>query len=375
MKAIKLFAIAALTLGMMACNKKEDSNVIPNEGTQATLSIKVDAGSQLRALGASPADGDVKSLEVYVYAGDLLEGYKKVENTSEAVDINVTTGERKLVVVANANLGKINSLTELQEIALRDKVVMVEPSGDDQVGVAMTAEPQTITIKAGKNTYGFGAGEGSISSAPLQLVKVPARISLVGASTSFEGAFAGWTFEPSEVFVFNVPNSSRLFGPSLELVEMGRYAGMKQDSWTGDLWVPSQVVKEVLRDEVSDLSSITPNNFIYYHSFESIGKPVVLVIRGKLKDDSGQLVKGAPFADDNGYTHYSILVNAERSGYAYTGDDTGTGNLKRNTDYRISVVIKRPGTSDPTTPPADAATLDVKVAVTPWLTVNQNIEY
>lgn len=376
MKAIKLFAIAAITLGMMACNKKEDNNVMPNEGTQATLSIKVDAGSQLRAFGVAPADGDVKSLEVYVYNGDILEGYKKAEGAPEVKDVNVTTGTRKLVVIANANLGKVSSLAELEGKIITGKLPVLAPSGDTQVGVIMTSEIKQITVKAGKNVYGYGAVEGSIENDPLELLKVPARVSLVKAVTAFEGTFQNWTFEPAEVFMFNIPGSTKLFGDDLFVPDAPRFTGVAKGSWSGSLWVGDQTQSDVLKDAVTNLAEITANKFLYYYSFEksATDAPVVLVIKGKLKDEANQEV-GAPYADAAGFTYYSILVNSAKAGYTYDPNHAADGALKRNTDYQLSVTIKRPGTSDPTTPPADAATLDVKVTVKPWDVVNQSVEY
>lgn len=382
MKTIKLFAIAAITLGMMACNKNENTEVNPNEGAQATLTVKVDTGSSLRAIGAVPADGTVKSLEVFVYAGEALDGYGKAtgDGVVEVKDIKVTTGARKLVVVANANLGKVNSLSELKAKKIEGKVaVYATPLGENQVDIAMTSEVKGVAIKAGKNLYGIaaGAGETSLSSDPLALVRVPARISLVSAKTEFSDVFEGWTFTPEAVFVFNVPGSSKYFGNILA-TDGNFFSGIDMAGKTGELLVPGITnVNAALLDEVTDLSQITGNNPVYYYSFENKmegSKPVVLTIKGKLKDAAGQN-PGAPFTDSEGNTYYSILVNATRAGYTYNGEGTGTGLLKRNTDYRLSVTIKRPGTDDPTTPPSETATLDVKVEVKPWVEVSQGIVY
>lgn len=377
MKTIKLFAIAAIALGMMACNKKENTIITPDEGAPATLSVKVEAGNQLRATGV-PMDEDVKSLEVYVYAGDVLEAYKKVENSLEVTEISVTTGERTLVVVANANLGQIASLAALEGHIIKDKLVMVEPSGDDQTGVIMTAKPEPFIIKAGKNVYGYPSGDNVLNQEPLELVKVPARISLKSVKTEFSGVYEGWTFEPAEVFVFNVPGSSKLFDTPLSVgSDEKTFAGVDMAAWSGALLHNPWEKKEVLRDELTDLASLTPNSFIYFHTFENPEDyNVILTIKGKLKNKNGGYVTGAPHADTDGFTYYSILVNATKPGYSYTSNDgTGTGMLQRNTDYQLAVTIKRPGTDDPTTPPADAATLDVKVAVKAWVVVNQNVEY
>lgn len=379
MKTIKLFAIAAITLGMMACNKNENTEVNPNEGAQATLTVKVDTSSSLRAIGAVPADGTVKSLEVFVYAGDVLEGYGKADNATEVKDIKVTTGDRKMVVVANANLGKVNSLKDLMAKKIEGKVAVFGAPEGDQVDIAMTSETKDITIKAGKNVYGLAAGaeDNNLSTDPLELVKVPARISLISAKTEFAEPFTGWTFEPKAIFVFNVPGNTNYFGSPLA-IDGDHFSGIDMTAWTGDLLASGTIkVNAALFDAVDDLSTITENNPAYYYSFENRegSKPVVLTIKGKLKNADGEYVSGEPFADASGFTYYSILVNADRAGYTYTGEDTAIGYLKRNTDYRLSVTIKRPGTGDPTTPPAETATLDVKVEVKPWTKVSQTVVY
>lgn len=371
MKTSKIFMVAAIALGLMACNKNEDINV-PQDEAQATLSVKINSGT-LRALG-TPGEADkVTKLEVYVYKGGTLEAYKKAEEAAgvtEVKQIAVTAGASKLVVVANSaeDLGEVEALSALEEKMVEG---LVAPAS-----IVMTSEVTPIDIKAGHNVYGYtkSGDENQISEAPLALVRVPARVVLDKAEVAFEGVFADWKFTPEQVFVFNVRGKSKLFGENLYVSEAPFYSGVVVTGFGGALDGDSSVEKTSLQDvlETKDFSKLPA----YYYTYENedADHPVVLTIKGKLQRGDNS-IPGAPYTDAAGTTYYSILVNVAKPGYVFTGVNSGNGKVKRNTEYKLDVTIKRPGKDDPTVIPSDPATLDVKVVVTPWSVVNQNVTY
>ncbi|KGL52991.1 hypothetical protein HQ29_05110 [Porphyromonas canoris] len=373
MKTSKIFVVAAIALGFMACNKNEDINV-PQEEAQATLSVKISSGT-LRALGAPDDSDPVKNFEVYVFKGQVLEGYKRVEGAMEAKEIEVSAGNATLAVVANAGgegLGKAFTLDELKE-AVKEGVI------EDAGGLLMTSEMKEISIKAGKNLYGYTktGDENEISADPLALVRVPARVVLQEAKTEFSGTFEGWTLEPQQVFVFNVRGKSKLFGDNLYMADAPFYSGVDLGSFSGDLGPAASEKHNSLQDEISSFEEL-PELPAYFYTYENedAAHPVVLTIKGLLKDADGELVKNSPYTDAEGTTYYSILVNVTKQGYSYEGDASGgNGKVKRNTEYKLHVTIKRPGKDNPIVIPSDPATLDVKVVVTPWTVVNQNVTY
>lgn len=371
MKTSKIFVVAAIALGFMACNKNEDINV-PQEEAQATLSVKINSGT-LRALGAPDDSDPVKNFEVYVFKGQVLEGYKRVEGAMEAKEIEVSAGNATLAVVANAGgegLGKAFTLDELKE-AVKEGVI------EDAGGLLMTSEMKEISIKAGKNLYGYTktGDENEISADPLALVRVPARVVLQEAKTEFSGTFEGWTLEPQQVFVFNVRGKSKLFGDNLYMADAPFYSGVDLGSFSGSLKPTTSEKHESLQNEFSSFIEDLPAYFYTYEN-EDQTYPVVMTIKGLLRDAGGELVKSSPYTDAVGTTYYSILVNVTKPGYSYEGDASGgNGKVKRNTEYKLKVTIKRPGKDNPTITPSDPATLDVNVVVTPWTVVNQNVTY
>ena len=396
MKLSKLFLMGAIALGLVACNNEE----VPDLGkaTNATVSLKITQVGT-RAVGTNTLateESNIKKLDVFVFNGDAVDGYKQATSTAtvtEVKEIAVTTGSRTIIVVANApeDLSTITSKATLKaKIAadLADQTLVK--------GLLMTSEEtNAFTIAAGKNYYGYVAGqtpEGTEHSvaAPVKLTRAVARVALVAASTEFTGSYAGWTFEPKEIFLFNAKKQSKYFGASLvqgtELlsgINLTDFAGtLKPSEWNANAaaWTVAY-----LKDTAPALSAITANAPVYYYTFENDAndtsiKPTVISLKGELKDATGKKLTandlpGAISAD--GFTYYSIIVNATKGGYSYTAPAGHEANCKimRNTQYNISLTIKHPGKNDPTDPPTEAAMLDVKVEVVPWVVVGQSVIY
>lgn len=396
MKIGKLFlaGVVALGLGLTACNNETPE---VETGADATVSIKITkttAGTRVatdaytNVSERTVAESNIKKLDVFVFNGDAVDGHGTASGTNvlEVKDIAVTTGSRTLIVVANAtaDMGTITS-----KAALLAKVATDLSTQTLDNGLLMTSqETAAFTIAAGKNYYGYTAGQTPAGtehsvSAPVKLTRVPARVALVGATAAFEGSYAGFTFEPEQVFLFNAKKQSKYFGTSLatgaELlsgVDLTPFNGtLKPATWDA-AWTATY-----LQDAVTDLTTITTDKPVYYYTFENDAtvQPTVLSIKGKIKKADSNYATAADFPgaiDAAGYTYYSIIVNATKGGYTYTGADvTHDGTIIRNTQYNLTVTIKHLGKDDPTDPPTEAAMLDVLVEVVPWVVVNQAVEY
>ena len=392
-KFVYVLTAAAVALGFASCQKNSEVNST-SEGKQATVSVNVTQGS-LRAIGNTSAsaltaeEGKVKKLEVFVFNDDARDGYKKEEGTDvkKVKDIAVTTGSRTIIVVANASedLSNITSKTTLKATVSADLANQTL-----EKGLLMTCEETDVfDVKPGKNQYGFKTSDTDLdptanqikAETPIALTRVAARVALVKAETAFEGAYAGFKFEPTEVYVYNAKKQSKYFGPDLnhgaDLLSGTDLAPYSGEYKPGTL--PTTVA--YLKDNVTDLSTITTDKPVYYYVFENDAtiKPTIFTIKGKIKkaDDSYATKTDFPGAIDNdGFTYYSIVVNGNKGGYTYTGDATAKDSkIKRNTKYNLSVKIKHLGKDDPTVPPTESATLDVMIEVAPWLSVDQAIEY
>src|SRR5690554_1657028 len=155
MKILKFLLAGVIALGLMACNNEDVQDMTGEK--DATISIKVfpsSNGPTVRTAGdltspgieaaGLPAESAIKSLEVWIFSGDVLDGYKK-STTNEVTEIEAHIGTRTVVVAANAEIGSVTSkatlLATLKEL----------PTDIANKGLIMTAEPFDITLEKGKN--------------------------------------------------------------------------------------------------------------------------------------------------------------------------------------------------------------------------------
>lgn len=389
MKLEKLFLLGAIALGLAACSN-EDTPVV-QQAKNATMSLKIVQGGT-RAIGSPDAvtagESKIKRLDVFVFNGDAVDGHKQAtgEDVTEVKDIAVTTGSRTMVVVANAtaDMGTITSKADLLTKVATDLATQTLENG-----LLMTSEvTEEFTIQAGKNYYGYAAGQTPAGNeisvgVPVKLTRVPARVALLNVETVFEGSYEGFTFEPEEIFLFNAKKQSKYFGnPGALIAGTELLSGVDLTNFKGTLKPAAWETAAYLKDAFTSLDILSEKQ-VYYYVFENDAsvQPTVLSIKGKIKkssadDDYATATEFPGAIDSQGYTYYSIVVNANKEGYTYTGDPTPKDSkILRNTQYNISVTIKHLGKDDPTDPPTEAATLDVKVEVVDWKVVNQEVVY
>lgn len=388
MKLEKLFLLGAIAFGLAACSN-EDTPVV-QQAKNATMSLKIVQGGT-RAIGIpddiTAGESKIKRLDVFVFNGDAVDGHKQAtgEDVTEVKDIAVTTGSRTMVVVANAtaDMGTITS-----KAALLDKVASDLAAQTLENGLLMTSEvTEEFTIQAGKNYYGYAAGQTPAGNeisvgVPVKLTRVPARVALVNAVTQFTGSYAEFTFEPEEIFLFNAKKQSKYFGnPGALVAGTELLSGVDLTNFKGTLKPAAWETAAYLKDAFTSLDILSEQQ-VYYYVFENDAsvQPTVLSIKGKIKkssadDDYATATEFPGAIDSQGYTYYSIVVNANKEGYTYEGDTPKDSKILRNTQYNISVTIKHLGKDDPTDPPTEAATLDVKVEVAEWEVVGQNVVY
>ena len=388
MKLEKLFLLGAIAFGLAACSN-EDTPVV-QQAKNATMSLKIVQGGT-RAIGIpddiTAGESKIKRLDVFVFNGDAVDGHKQAtgEDVTEVKDIAVTTGSRTMVVVANAtaDMGTITS-----KAALLGKVASDLAAQTLENGLLMTSEvTEEFTIQAGKNYYGYAAGQTPAGNeisvgVPVKLTRVPARVALVNAVTQFTGSYAEFTFEPEEIFLFNAKKQSKYFGnPGALVAGTELLSGVDLSSFGGPLKPAAWETADYLKDPFESLDILSEQR-VYYYVFENDAsvQPTVLSIKGKIKkssadDDYATATEFPGAIDSQGYTYYSIVVNANKEGYTYEGDTPKDSKILRNTKYNISVTIKHLGKDDPTDPPTEAATLDVKVEVAEWEVVGQNVVY
>lgn len=394
MKTItRLFLVGLIALGMTACSNEDEVKL---EGqAESTVSIRVvpsSNGPVVRAIGdlsgvgiTAPgleAESAIKSLEVYLFSdsqGGIADGYKKVTSTTsvtEVTGIETTSGPKTIVVVANANLGEVTNEAALL-LLTKDLPVAIE---DGLAMTGMTADP--VVLKPGQNFYGHDVVSGSENNfiapgTPLKIYRVNARVAIVEAkldltlSTNPDHTNFFDALVDAQVAMFNVPETTKLFGTEL---------AMNETFLQGAQWVSTAGTYTIGEDKSAFLDEsvefpIAVNKAPCYYVNENtstvVKEQMMIVLRAKPMKAQQPAVAEGLYTDVDGYTYYPIWVNATKDGYSYTGDNAGTSNVLRNTQYNISLTIK--GIGNPTIDPPASSLLDVMVSVEDWLVINQNV--
>lgn len=406
MKLFKLLFVAIIAFGMVACNNEDVPQVI--DGPEATISVKVFPSSNspgLRSVGdlsdedatTSPgllAESAIKQLEVWVFSGDVLTGYGKAA-AAEVTNIEAVAGASSVVVVANANIG-----IKASKVDLLDEVKGLPAEGITG-GLVMTAEPIDVTLMAGNNYYGYTDAEFTAKEAldpskkthladsktALPLVRVNARVAIVGATLNYDAVPPTQQavfdeLRDVEVAMFNVPNETKLFGTSLAINAAFQYGAQWPSPELSYVGVnDSPAAPNTLLDEGPLTLPIEKTNAPYFYVNENTSTVVgdktttssekmIIVLRAKpYKAGAAVTSLTGLYTDTDGYTYYPVWVN--KDGIATPADVVGDGNVYRNTQYNVTLTIN--GLGRPSIDPVDKAFLDVKVEVKAWEVVNQNV--
>lgn len=394
MKIFRILLTAAIVLGMTACNNEDPVDltgqpestvsvrIVPTSDAPAVRSAGNLSGTGVTATGLV-AESEIKLLEVYIFHGELPDGYKSATgtNVTQVLDIATHAGPRTIVVVANAGTA-IGAVPNKTALLAKTKDIPVTIAN----GIPMTSTPVDVTLVGGKNQYGFstttanyasGANQISVDT-PLPLVRVNARVAIVSATLT-------GTLPPDQLLIFdaltdiqvamfNVPKTSKLFGAPL---------AMNSDFLFGEAW-PSPLgtytvgtANAAFKETGASTLPITVANAPYFYVTENTStvakEQMFIVLRAKPTKGGNPVVSEGLYTDAAGYTYYPIWVNNGTLGYTYNAGHTGNSQIVRNTQYNISLSINKIG--NPTIDPPVAAQLDVNVSVEPWTVVTQSVTW
>ena len=414
MKLFKLLFVAIIAFGMVACNNEDVPEII--DGPDASVSVKVFPSSKspaTRLAGDLTGDGvstlglaeesAIKNVEVWLFVGETPDGYKKGGNNEAFVEEVVTTaGPKIMVVAANANIGAVDNKTQLLE-------KFAETLSQDLTnGLVMTSVPVDIELIGGKNQYGYKttdtdaalslyeANANQISAGVrLPITRINARIALVGLEYNFTSPFYD-EFRLTEVALFNAREASNYFGTPLYKDNDFLYGSAYPSSlstyvgsvgYAGGATYTAAVdsnLAQAYYNPVQDPALVAPTlvnakNAHYFYAFENSANTdtnmegTFIVLKGTLWNDGEQYKALGLETDADGYTYYAIWVNAVNDMYTYDEEYAPDGTIKRNTQYNISVNLKKAG--NPTIDPPVEAQLDVWVEVAPWIVVGQDVEW
>lgn len=384
MKTItKLLLVALIALGMTACSNEDEIKI---EGQpESTVSVRVvpsSNGPVVRAIGDLDGDGilpaglaaesDIKMLEVYVFHGETPDGYGIATGTgiTEVTGIATHSGAKTIVVVANAGTA-IGAVATKSALLAKTKDLPATIAN----GLPMSGESGEITLVSGLNKYGYATGATADATFsddnPLKLYRVNARVAIVSAVLAPNVLADEIDFfdelKDVQVAMFNVPKTSNLFGTQLAINSNFLYG----EAWPSPASsFTSNEVNSAFLDATVTFPIVIGTAPYYYvnENTSTVAKEqMMIVLRGKPFKDNVQASAQGLYTDVDGFTYYPVKVNIDGTGI------DGTSVITRNTQYNISLTIKKIGY--PSIDPPVGSTLDVAVEVAPWTVVSQSVEW
>lgn len=389
MKA-KVLMTGLVSLALLAVGCKSNKEAEPKEKGNAKVSVVVAGNaSGMRAYGDEDGEKHIEKLTAIIYKGDVQEAIKVGEaGAPEVKDIECSAGERTLVVLANVPasmdlVGKTKK--ELEKLTY-------ELAKDDETHnkLLMTSEFTSITLKAGKNYYGYANSVGNPADehisvgAPLQIKRVHAAIAFEGVKVTFKPEYKDYNvkFDDGMVFALIAKKNSMIFGSSLYNAANQDYlygvhvtsGSLTPANYTEAAWLKTAISQADIKD--SDMKK-------GFYVLENASKehPTILCLKGTLVQKNNdpltpeQMAKafaaGWIVSETDATTYYPVIINATSNNYSYNGG-TERDKIVRNTKYNVVLTITGPGTNKPEDKTDEKANLDVLCKIVDWVIITQN---
>lgn len=390
MKA-KVLMTGLISLALMAVGCKNNKEVEPKEKGNAKVSIVVAGNaSGMRAYGSVEEEKQIEKLTAIIYKGDVQEAIKEGEaGAPEVKDIECSAGERTLVVLANvpASMDLVGKTkTELEKMTY-DLADDAKTHGK----LLMTSEFTSITLKAGKNYYGYPNSVGQASDEhisvenPLQIKRVHAAIAFEGVKVTFKPEYKDFDvkFDKGMVLALIAKKNSKIFGASLYNAATQDYlygaavphGTLTPTNYTEAAWLKTDINQVDIKE--SDMKK-----GFYVLANESTAHPTILCLKGTLVQKSGEALTSEQMAKafaagwivgaNDATTYYPVIINATSNHYVYDGGDGQRDKIVRNTKYNVMLTITGPGTNKPEVKPDEKANLDVLCKIVDWVIITQN---
>ena len=291
-KSLIITSILALGLGLAACNKASQPVAEENSVSTGSIAIFVEPnnGSATTKMAGDATvtalESNIGSLQVFVYYGasdpalGQVAGNKETDKyytySGSAVErseiITTTTGEKRIYVVANApRIMNANTETELKSrviglgsnIFSTDKgMVMVGASGYTSTDAGINVQATNVTV----NPYSAQAGAASMTTIPIKLNRLAARIELQNVKVDFRGTdLEGKEMTIKDIYLKNVPNAVHVTGQNADLLS-------SESNWSNRIRpdgslaadIKALIFSSLNKADVSEVGADTPINQFFY---------------------------------------------------------------------------------------------------------------
>ena len=383
MKAKRLYAgIMALTMtfaGAAFLSSCSSDDVISQSDDDQTLTIKVSPSNTIgtRAAAQNVKDGTENTVNLFVVGIFDNEGKKLgIEKQTVAGNSQLTVTAagykigNKVLVAVNMPSTLFDDVTD--ESSFKNKIL--------SIGQALYGDPNHVAEnKLADNNYVPMYGEGTLASAgkakqykaDVKVYHLVSKISLQSIKVSFTDTYAGATFQPTEIFLANVPTKVGLGDAS----DVSKYTFATSDTYvsgeqttdapdasitvnpsdypylsTGDLstgeskWAASEANQEKTYNTNMPTLYSLPNDNVD-------DKATFLVVKGKFSYNG----------KNDEVVYYPFYMNYNTSDGSAPDDGTAKA-LHPNINYQVSITITGKGTNSPVTP-VSSKTASVNVTV------------
>lgn len=389
MKAKRLYAgIMALTMtfaGAAFLSSCSSDELISQGGDDQTLTVKVSPSNTVtRAAAHDVQTGTENQVNQFVVGIFDNEGKKlgiEKQTVAKNSQLTVTAAGykigNKVLVAVNMPSTLFDDVTD--ESSFKNKIL--------SIGQALYGDPNHVADnKLADNQYVPMYGEGTLVSAgkakqykaDVKVYHLVSKISLQSITVNFSNTYKGATFQPTEIFLANVPTKVGLGDAS----DVAKYTFASNDTYvsgeqttyategatvtasdypylsTGDLstgdpkWDASVANEEkVYNANMPTLYSLPNDNVDNNATF--------LVVKGKFSYNGKN--------DETVYYPFYMNYNTTDA----SAPDGGTPKaLHPNINYQVSITITGKGTNSPVTP-VSSKVASVNVSVKDFVAVNQ----
>jgi len=414
MRINRLLIAGIVSVGLLASCSSEST--APESSGPAVIKLTLSTGTTKTRTGGSggtaipttdgssttSSTGEGKLNRVCVVTFDGNTGAGKVVTTQELPSpstsgtntVNTTTAAKYIAVVANAPTGYFSGLTTLSAFMAKvaDLGYTTSSDGNTAYAVATGVNSQTITALPMYSAVqqlngGTALTANSTTNVVSTLIRMVSRISLTNITTSFEnsGAYAGATFVPKEVFIYNgnttydwdntMPSTASFqSGESTDAscvikATLPSYAYLSSGvaAMTGvALNTPySSTATELayLKDGSNTTGSDNP---YYFYVF-----PNTTSSAGTTTNATKIVIKGLwTFNSVTSTMYYPILINHAQTGTTITGTPGTDTQVAPNTRYAMKAVIRSIGVASPASN-IDPASIALTISVSAWADAGQ----
>jgi hypothetical protein len=399
MKFNKLFFAGIVTIGLLAsCVNDEEVSQSPSSKDSVKVSLQLSTGTATtRTIGVLPTSKDVTGdgeakinricVGVFKEDGTTVTIYETTSfsastSTTASVSFNTTTDAKKVVIAANAPAEWFkNKMTKDEFIAKAADLVNTTTSDGTTNPVTTANSQQSIALPMYSAETGLVNTNNTLKTsndATIALTRMVARVAITSIITNFEtGLYAGATFTPTEVFMYNANTSCKWDGSSttlsLQTGESTTPTGtnyIEQDATPtvlGSLTDYSYLSTGSMTISVQDKANLLSNPCYFYVFPNTASTPTKLVIKGTWYYDSKYSV-----------AYYPIIINHLQAGTSINESTTeaplNDSQVAANTQYTLTATIKGKGVSTPDTD-INPAAISLTVSVTDWNTTSQDVTF